>query len=217
MFSKDFTSFTELFHKVATTDNAESGYCARGVANILRAAGVDVAGGNAHTWNGDLPQRGWVKLEGVSAADAPPTAVLVYDRGPEGQRNTPGQKYGHVEIVGVDENGKRTYTSDAVRNNAGGSDPGRDLTVYVHPDLIGQENVDNLLVGLEDGDEELSSSVDFENNELLNTLTAFAAIMQALFAPHPDTNVPTLHELLQDPNGENLGVNDPEPVHSFSL
>ncbi len=112
--------------RVAASDNAGAGYCARGTANILESMGYGVTRGNATTWDDTLPKNGWVRLKGVTAANAPEGAVLVYNSDiEEGRRarNNGGGKYGHVEIVAETAQGGRVYVSDKARSNAGGSVP----------------------------------------------------------------------------------------------
>lgn len=85
-----------------------------------------------------MPRNGWIKLEGIRPEDAPPGAVLVYDRNPPGQRNNDGKggdEFGHVEIATVDVNGRRQYVSDKARDNWGGTVPQNFVGVYVHPSL----------------------------------------------------------------------------------
>lgn len=121
--------------RTAAADNARGGYCAKGVANILRDAGLGYTRGNAHTWDETLPENGWQKLEGITPENAPPGAVLVYDRDVNYSNKSGGHKYGHVEIVAVDNNGNRQYVSDKARDNWGGSVPGNFIGVYVNPKL----------------------------------------------------------------------------------
>jgi|GEM_PF-3079050 len=108
---------------LAARDNAGGGYCAKGVANILLSQGYDVTRGNAHHWDKTLPQKGWVKMEGVTPQNAPEGAVLVYDsdihRG-RMPRGGGGSLYGHVELVCYNGD-DRLYVSDKARANAGGS------------------------------------------------------------------------------------------------
>lgn len=126
----------KIFRKAAT-DNAEGGYCARGVFNILTTLGLPCTSGDAHTWKASLPKNGWQLVHG-RPEDAPVGAVLVFDRN-KGYRNLPeddrsGRRFGHVEVV-AESNGQRMYVSDAPRKNWGGSVPGNYVGYYVHPDL----------------------------------------------------------------------------------
>ncbi len=121
--------------QTSQTDNARGGYCAKGVANILERVGLDCTRGNAHTWDDTLPQNGWQKLEGITPENAPPGAVIVYDRDANYAGKGGGAEYGHVEIVAEDANGNRKYVSDAARDNWGGTVPDNFVGVYIHPDL----------------------------------------------------------------------------------
>lgn len=112
--------------RIAQSDNAGGGYCAKGTANVLEAMGYNIQRGHATNWDDTLPRNGWVKLRGVNAANAPEGSVLVYDSDIErgrNARNNGGGRYGHVEIVAENRSGERVYVSDAVRHNAGGSVP----------------------------------------------------------------------------------------------
>lgn len=118
-------------------DSARDGWCAMGVANILQDQGLACTRGDAYTWAQTLPQNGWVLIEGLSPETAPEGAVLVYDRNgnhaslPESDRS--GRRFGHVEVVTVDDDGNRTYTSDEARQGWGGSVPHNFVGVYVNP------------------------------------------------------------------------------------
>ncbi|PCI57299.1 MAG: hypothetical protein COB36_03275 [Alphaproteobacteria bacterium] len=129
------TVLCSQFLQTAASDNAYGGYCAKGVANILEASGLGYTRGNAHTWDETLPENGWQMLEGVTPENAPPGAVLVYDRDTNYQGKGGGAQYGHVEIVAVDANGDRKYVSDAARSNWGGTVPGNFVGVYINPKL----------------------------------------------------------------------------------
>lgn len=108
--------------RIAETDNAGPGYCAKGVANILEGLGYPVSRGNAHDWDTNLPAKGWTKVE-CSPQTCPPGTVLQYESNVQlgkWPRSTGGQRWGHVEIVTETSNGRR-YCSDACRNNFGGT------------------------------------------------------------------------------------------------
>ncbi|PCJ96615.1 MAG: hypothetical protein COA45_10925 [Zetaproteobacteria bacterium] len=123
------------FLQTAASDNAYGGYCAKGVANILQTSGLGYTRGNAHTWDETLPENGWQKLEGITPENAPPGAVLVYDRDTNYSGKGGGAEYGHVEIVAVDANGDRKYVSDKARDNWGGTVSGNFVGVYINPKL----------------------------------------------------------------------------------
>lgn len=129
------TALCSQFLQTAASDNAYGGYCAKGVANILEAAGLGYTRGNAHTWDETLPENGWQLLEGVTPENAPPGAVLVYDRDTNYQGKGGGAQYGHVEIVAEEADGTRSYVSDKARDNWGGTVPGNFVGVYINPKL----------------------------------------------------------------------------------
>ena len=110
--------------QISQTDNAGSGYCAKGVANVLLQMGYSVTRGNAHDWDRTLPNNGWRFLPGVTPDTAPPGAVLVFDSDIHAGKpvgTTGGAKYGHVEIVTTTADGQRLYVSDKARTNWGGT------------------------------------------------------------------------------------------------
>jgi len=134
-YNKGMTSqnFNDRVLATAATDDAHGGYCARGVANILMDLKISTTRGDAYTWKESLPKNGWVLMKGITPENAPPGAVLVYDKNyPEGKSG--GAKSGHVEIV-TEVNGHRKYVSDKARDNWGGTVPGNFVGVYVHPSL----------------------------------------------------------------------------------
>lgn len=96
---------------------AESGYCARGVANILLKMGYPVTRGDAHDWDTTLPQKGWKKIS-CKPASCPAGSVLQFEsnahRG-SGPLVTGGEKWGHVEIVTENRDGTKKFCSDACR------------------------------------------------------------------------------------------------------
>ncbi len=121
--------------RIAASDNAGVGKCAKGVANIAEGLGWDVQRGHATNWDKTLPQNGWVKLNGVNSQNAPEGAVLVYNSDIElgkRARNSGGGIYGHVEFVAEGNNGQRLFVSDKARNNAGGSVPNNFAGAYIY-------------------------------------------------------------------------------------
>ena len=131
----NMVALSSSFFRTAASDNAYGGYCAKGVANILQAAGLGYTRGNAHTWDETLPENGWQKVEGLTPENAPPGAVLVFDRDTNYRGKGGGAEYGHVEIVAVEADGDRKYVSDKARDNWGGSVPGNFVGVYINPKL----------------------------------------------------------------------------------
>lgn len=131
------TRLCDLFERTAKTDSAGLYQCAEGVRNLLEAAGLPHKRGHGYQWKDSLPEAGWVKLEGVRPQDAPPGAVIAYDRDPPATRknNGAGSEYGHVEIAAINENGERVYISDASRKKPGGSVPHNFAGVFWHPKL----------------------------------------------------------------------------------
>lgn len=126
---------SSVFLHQSRVDNAGGGYCAKGVANLLEHVGLGCQRGDAYTWRDSLPRNGWIKLEGVRPEDAPPGAVLLYDRSANSTGRGGGAEFGHVEIATVDVNGRRQYVSDKARDNWGGTVPQNFVGVYVHPSL----------------------------------------------------------------------------------
>lgn len=166
----NMVALSSSFFRTAATDNAGGGYCAKGVANILQAAGLECTRGNAHTWDETLPQNGWQKLEGVTPENAPPGAVLVFDRDTNYRGKGGGAEYGHVEIVAIEADGDRKYVSDKARDNWGGTVPDNFVGVYIHPDLhkpLENGQYSPTLVG----DVDLSSNADTYNVPSSGTTT----------------------------------------------
>ncbi|PZP55201.1 MAG: hypothetical protein DI586_07615 [Micavibrio aeruginosavorus] len=121
--------------RIAASDNAGAGNCAKGVANIAEGLGWDVQRGHATEWDKTLPRNGWVKLQGANAHNAPEGAVLVYNSDIElgkKARNSGGGVYGHVEFVAEGANGQKLFVSDKARNNAGGSVPNNFAGAYIY-------------------------------------------------------------------------------------
>ena len=111
-------------------DVAVGGRCAEGVRRALTGAGFqegpDFTRGHAFQWRDMLQNHNdWVFIQG-SPETAPEGAILTYDHDhPRPSSGDDGHRWGHVEIVTVNEQtGARQYTSDAPRNNWGGSVPG---------------------------------------------------------------------------------------------
>ena len=136
---------------------ARGGYCGIGVYNILDAIGMadglPTSGRHGFAYAEHLPEAGWVKLEGVTPENAPPGAVLVYDKRPRSQQNGDGgggDEFGHVEIVAVETDGTRQYVSDKARTNFGGTVPDRFVGAYIHPDMhrqIDRNTAQTMLAG----------------------------------------------------------------------
>ena len=122
--------------RIAASDNAGGGYCARGVRNILTAMGWDnTRHASAYQLAGTLEGDGWVRLRGVRPQDAPEGSLLLFDklRGSEMDgRDGQGKFHGHVELVTIGEDGQKRYTSDATRNNWGGSVGDQYLGAYMY-------------------------------------------------------------------------------------
>lgn len=136
---------------------AKGGYCGIGVYNILDAIGMTdglpTSGRHGYAYAEHLPNAGWIKLEGITPENAPPGAVLVYDKRPRSQQNGDGgggDEFGHVEIVAVENDGSRKYVSDKARTNFGGTVPDRFVGAYIHPDMhkqIDRQTAQNMLAG----------------------------------------------------------------------
>lgn len=170
----NMVALSSSFFRTAASDNAGGGYCAKGVANILQAAGLDCTRGNAHTWDETLPQNGWQMLEGVTPENAPPGAVIVYDRDRNYSGKGGGAEYGHVEIVAIEADGDRKYVSDKARDNWGGTVPDNFVGVYIHPDLhkpLENGQYSSTLVANNASDVDLSSNADTYNVSSSNTTT----------------------------------------------
>lgn len=112
--------------QISNSDDAGSGYCAKGVANILEQMGYPVTRGNATDWKSTLPANGWTRMNGVTPDTAPVGTVCFFDNDAsvgKPNRGTGGGSFGHVEIVATHPDGRRTYISDSARNNWGGTVP----------------------------------------------------------------------------------------------
>ncbi len=118
---------SDLAARIARSDNAGGGYCARGTRNILTAMGYVSPRGDAHTWDEQMARSPhWVRLDGVTPQTAPEGAVLFYDRTSANAKGG-GARYGHVEIV-VDGG----FASDKVRSNYGGTVKGNFEGAYIY-------------------------------------------------------------------------------------
>ncbi len=157
----------------ARTDNAGGGYCAKGVANILESAGLDCTRGNAHTWDETLPQNGWEKLEGITPENAPPGAVIVYDRDANFSGQGGGAEYGHVEIVAMGADGQRQYVSDAARSNWGGTVPDNFVGVYINPEIhqVTSGPGPTAADGVADQSQTAQTTYELQGNEAAERLT----------------------------------------------
>jgi hypothetical protein len=113
-------------------DNAGPGYCAKGVANILQAAGIPWDRmPSAYQLRPQLENSDeFIPLGRIDPASAPPGAVLLFDKAGDG-REGGGNRHGHIEIVGYDGSGNRRYVSDAARNNYGGTVPDKYIGAYL--------------------------------------------------------------------------------------
>lgn len=121
---------------ISRTDNANEGYCAKGVANILKSLGVGYQRGHAYTWKDTLPKHGWVKLD-IAPEHAPVGSIIVYDRNEDFRHYSEGgRRYGHVEIV-AERDGKRVYVSDEAREHRGGTVRENLAGVFINPQLAG--------------------------------------------------------------------------------
>ncbi len=141
------TELCKLYEKAAKIDDAGLFRCARGVANLLKKAGLPYTSGDGYQWKDSLPKNGWVRLEGVTPENAPPGAVVAYDRDPEKRRkhNGAGSQFGHVEIAAIGADGKRKYISDDVRDRAGGTVPHNFAGVFWHPKMGPPPTVDTFM------------------------------------------------------------------------
>lgn len=136
----------DLFNTITTiveTDNAESGYCARGVGNILEKLKLPFERGDARDYIDTLPDQGWTELK-ISPEDAPPGAIIVekpVDREPQ----TKGDEFGHISMKVLDPyTGNSVYASDKIRNSYDGSSRTNEYVVFVHPDFMGAKNLKKL-------------------------------------------------------------------------
>jgi len=217
----NMVALSSSFFRTAASDNAGGGYCAKGVANILQAAGLDCTRGNAHTWDETLPQNGWQMLEGVTPENAPPGAVIVYDRDTNYSGKGGGAEYGHVEIVAVEADGDRKYVSDKARDNWGGTVPDNFVGVYIHPDLhkpLENGQYSPTLVANNASDVDLSSNADTYNvssnvsssNTTTNTTTSGST--PEIFTAE-ERQRRQLNDIIL--NGQ-LTANDPSTSQSFN-
>lgn len=121
--------------RISNNDNAGSGYCAKGVANILLEMGYPVTRGNAHDWDTTLPANGWKKIS-CSPESCPAGSVLQFDSNYQlnngNQSVSGGGRWGHVEIVTKTSDDGRRYCSDRCRGNWGGTVPGNFGSAWVY-------------------------------------------------------------------------------------
>lgn len=111
---------------VAPGDDAFSGYCAKGVSNILEAYGISPPGGrgDAYQMMANLqravqnPGSGWTRVQISHPSQAPEGSILAYNR--SATSGGGGREFGHIEIVAT-QNGSRQYVSDKARRNWGGT------------------------------------------------------------------------------------------------
>lgn len=114
---------------VAKTDHVGSGWCGRGVRHVLTEIGLGegLKGANGHDWEANLRAAGWKAVSCANPRLAPEGSVLVYNSDLRihgaNLRGTPGGRYGHVEFVARDSEGKRFYVADHARLRPGGTVP----------------------------------------------------------------------------------------------
>lgn len=132
-------SSAELLSRVTRTKG--QGNCARDVGRHLQRFGMQVGWGeydhairgDAYLWAGNLRARGWQIID-VDPNKAPEGAIVVTDRNPRGKRRgNGGAKFGHVEIVAKDDNGRRWFVSDYRSRKPGGSVPDNRQWVLIPP------------------------------------------------------------------------------------
>ncbi len=111
--------------QTSAANNGKTGYCGRGVFNILRDQGLPCDKANGEDWDNNLERHGYVLLKDVPPHLAPEGAILVYDDRPNSDGTGGGNEWGHVEVVVFDENGKRKFASDYVSSQNGGTVPDR--------------------------------------------------------------------------------------------
>jgi len=113
--------------QVAKTDHVGPGWCGRGVRHVLTEIGLGTGlrGANGHDWERNLRDAGWKPLTCSHPSRAPEGSVLVYNSDVRllgrNDRGTPGGRYGHVEFVARDAEGRRVYVADHVRGRPGGT------------------------------------------------------------------------------------------------
>ncbi len=127
-------SRSDQAQQIARSDDARSGYCAMGVANILLRMGYPVTRGHARDWNRTLPQNGWTRANcnASSPSTCPPGTVLQFEPDNPPSDRSGGARYGHVEIVVRTSDGQTLYCSDACRSNFGGTVPRNNPTAWVY-------------------------------------------------------------------------------------
>lgn len=159
-------------------DNAGGGYCAQGVANILKDQGIPCERGHAYTWDQRLERQGWQRLEGASPETAPEGSVLYYDRTTSAGVGG-GAQYGHVEVVATNDDGDRSFVSDKARSNWGGTVPQNYGGAYVHPSLhpehFRRAPATQMAEGEKNGLRGRSASIQDDNNTRSQSLGAESA------------------------------------------
>lgn len=115
--------------KASKTDSVGYGWCGRGVWSVLNSIGYGkgLRSGDGQDWECILREAGWVPLHCPVPKYAPFGSILVYtsDLRLHGRNlvGTKGGKFGHVELVALDEKLGRVYVSDKPRRIAGGTVP----------------------------------------------------------------------------------------------
>jgi hypothetical protein len=115
--------------KASKSDDVGYGWCGRGVWSVLKniGYGAGIRSGDGQDWECILRNAGWVPLHCPLPKYAPFGSVLVYtsDLRLHGRNlvGTKGGRFGHVELVALDEKLGRVYVSDKPRRNAGGTVP----------------------------------------------------------------------------------------------
>lgn len=133
-------NLSQLAFWTSENDNADTGWCAKGVGNILEQMGLEdgvhFQRNNAHHWDDHLRARPdeWQEID-VSRDDfasLPPGAIIVFENDSnftQGQGG--GAEFGHVEMVARDDNGDVRFISDRARENWGGSVPDNEYSVFL--------------------------------------------------------------------------------------
>lgn len=127
-------SRSDQAQQIARSDDARSGYCAKGVANILSRMGYPVTRGHARDWDQTLPRNGWTRANcnASNPSTCPPGTVLQFEPDNPPSDRSGGARYGHVEIVVRTSGGQTLYCSDACRSNFGGTVPRNRPTAWVY-------------------------------------------------------------------------------------
>lgn len=126
----DSTTSARVF---AARGGETTGACAQGVRMILAANCLPYTQhASAYQYAQSLPQNGWTRVSPCNPRTAPHGTVLVYDRNHPPGNNGAGAQHGHIEIVNVHSNGRRTYDSDHNANRPGGSVPNNTLSCFTY-------------------------------------------------------------------------------------